>query len=199
MVSPWRFEELIIVGYANVLAETMLPLIVPPIFRLRSDANRYFLPPYLYNAGYLCNATEAPESEINALHASGEITIFQETIQAQSGFEMFVDQQFQHHYELKETAKHLLAEIADKSIFEAEIALSRGEFDTADRLAGVAISADDRKLEPLVIKAVVRRVRRNAAGERLMATIARYAVSEILFNQMVDKMMELCGSAAAPR
>ena len=198
MSTPRRMEELNIVGYANVLDETMLPSIVPPIFCLRSDSSRNFLPPYLFNAGYLCNPTEVPESEIHALRDSGEITIFSEPFRAQVGFELFIDRQFQHHYELRETARDHLTAIARGSILEAEDALSRGDYDEADRLAGIAISADDRKLEPLVIKAAVSRLQREPGGERLMATLAEYAVSEELFSQMVDKMMERCGSVATP-
>ena len=64
MPTPWNVDELEIVGYANVLNDDMLPSVVPPVFRLRSDTKRVLLPPYSFNAGFLCNATEVPQSEL---------------------------------------------------------------------------------------------------------------------------------------
>ena len=91
MRTPWSVEELNIVGYANVLDQTMLPSVVPPIFSLRSDPNRHFLPPYSFNAGFLCNATEVQESEILGLRNDGEITLFSAVIPARTEFKRFVD------------------------------------------------------------------------------------------------------------
>lgn len=186
MDTPWNVENLNIVGYANVLDETMLPSVVPPIFSLRSDPNRHFLPPYSFNAGFLCNATEVPDSEIQALRNDGEITIFSDAIPARAGFELFVDQDFQHHYEARQIADKWLLDIANKNILEAEEAFHLELFDKADHLASVAISADDRLLAPLVIKAAVYRVRGDHAGERLMAKIALPAMSDSLFRRCVD-------------
>ena len=60
MRIPWNVEDLEIVGYADVLDETMLPSVVPPVFRIKAEPQRAFLPPYSLNAGFLCNATEVP-------------------------------------------------------------------------------------------------------------------------------------------
>jgi hypothetical protein len=58
---------------------------VPPVFRLRSDANRALLPPYSFNAG-LCNATEVSQSELEDLRDSNEITPFDDAFPAIAGF-----------------------------------------------------------------------------------------------------------------
>ena len=186
MGTPWSVEELNIVGYADVLDETMLPSVVPPIFSLRSDPNRYLLPPYAFNAGYLCNATEVPESEIQGLRNDGEITIFSAVIPARAGFELFVDQDFQQHYEAREIAVKWLAAIASEHILEAEKAFRLGQYERADHLASVAISADDRLLAPLVIKAAVYRANGDHAGEQLMAAIALPAMPDNFFRLCVD-------------
>ena len=64
MAAPLNVNELDIVGYANVLKENMLPTVVPPVFRLKADPQRAFVPPYSFNAGFLCDATEVPQSEL---------------------------------------------------------------------------------------------------------------------------------------
>jgi hypothetical protein len=50
----------------------------------------------------------------------------------------------------------------------------------------VAISADDRRVEPLAIKAAIRRIQRNSTGERLMAELAAPVMEERLFNLLVE-------------
>lgn len=186
MANPLRVQDLNIVGYANVLPQTMLPSIVPPIFCLRSEPDRFFVPPYSFNNGHLYDAGEISNFELTALADDREVTIFPEGFSAKVGYELYVDEEFQHHYQTREKVNASLDEIADRSIAEAESALIRGDFKEADRLAGVAISANDRKVTPLVIKAAVDRALGDASGERLMASIAQRFVPIPLFNRMVD-------------
>ena len=84
-------------------------------------------------------------------------------------------------------AKQKLGKIADDAIASAEQALRDGDLEQAERLSGVAISADGRRVEPLVIKAAIRRMKDNKAGERLMAELAAPALSEKLFAALVSQ------------
>jgi len=86
MPTPWDVDDLEIVGYGNVLSDDMLPSIVPPVFRLRSAAKRALLPPYSFNVGFLCNATEVSQSELEDLRVSNEITLFHDVFPARAGF-----------------------------------------------------------------------------------------------------------------
>jgi hypothetical protein len=186
MVPPRNVDELEIVGYANVLKATMLPSVVPPVFRLKADARRAFLPPYSLNAGFLYNATEVPQSELEELRDSRRITLFDDAFPARVDFELWVDQSFQRHYEPLDKAKQRLLRIADEAIEGAEGALRRGDLQQAERLSGVAISADDRRVEPLAIKAAILRMQEDGAGERLMAELATPFLEERLFNLLVS-------------
>src|ERR1035438_2026157 len=152
MRPPWNLDDLEIVGYADVLKETMLPGVVPPVFRLKADAQRTLLPPYHLNAGFLYNATEIPRSELEELSASREITLFDDAFPARAGFELWVDQSFQWQYQPLDVAEQELRRIADEAIRNAEDALRRDDLRQAERLSGVAISADDRRVEPLAIR-----------------------------------------------
>jgi hypothetical protein len=174
MESPWNVEDLEIVGYADVFKETMLPTVAPPVFRLKADPQRALLPPYFLNAGFLCNATEAPQSELEDLRDGREITLFDHAFPALRDFELWVDQSFQIHYEPLDVARKNLGRIADAAIENAEKALLNGDLQQAERLSGVAISADSRRVEPLAIKAAIRRMQHNQAGERLMAELAAH-------------------------
>jgi hypothetical protein len=195
MATPWNLDDLEIVGYADVLKETMLPSVVPPVFRLKTDSQRAFLPPYSFNAGFLCNATEVPGSEMEELRDSREITLFDDAFPARAGFELWVDQSFQCHYQRLDEVKRKLRAIAEEAIRNAEDALRRDDRQQAERLSGVAISADDRRVEPLAIKAAIRRIQRNSTGERLMAELAAPVLEERLFNLLVD---DYCASRQQP-
>ena len=185
MATSLPVKDLNIVGYANVLPASMLPSIVPPIFNLRNDPSRFFLPPYTFKAGCLCGAAEVLKPELIGLQRDREITLFPEILEAKSGYELFVDQEFQCQYMLRAEADAWLAAIAEKSVAEAETALRLGDLDKADRLAGVALSADDRKVTPLVLLGAVHRARGDQEGEHLMASLAKHAVSEAEFRRMV--------------
>lgn len=195
MATPWNLDDLEIVGYADVLKETMLPSVVPPVFRLKTDAQRAFLPPYSFNAGFLCNATEVPRSELEELRDSREITLFDNAFPARAGFELWVDQSFQWHYQRLDEVKRKLRAIAEEAIRNAEDALRRDDRQQAERLSGVAISADDRRVEPLAIKAAIRRIQRNSTGERLMAELAAPVMEERLFKLLVN---DYCASREKP-
>lgn len=186
MRTPWNVEDLEIVGYADVLDETMLPSVVPPVFRIKAEPHRAFLPPYSLNAGFLCNATEVPVSELEELRDSREITLFDEEFPARRDFELWIDRSFQWHYQPLDEAERNLSHIAADEIRRAEDAFREGDLSQAERCSGVAISADDRRVEPLAIKAAICRMRSDNSGERLMARLAAPVLEERLFNLLVD-------------
>jgi hypothetical protein len=187
METPWSLDDLEIVGYANVLKETMLPSVVPPVFRLKADARRAFLPPYSFNAGFLCNATEVSRAELEELSDSREITLFDNAFPARAGFELWVNQTFQWRYQPLDMARQRLRRIADEAIRNAEDDLRKGDLQQAERLSGVAISADDRRVEPLAIKAAICRIQGNRTGEQLMAELAAPVLEENLFDLLVGQ------------
>lgn len=185
MQIPWSVDDLEIVGYADVLDEAMVPSVVPPVFRLKSDNQRIFLPPYSLNAGFLCNAAESSPSALEHLRDSGEVTLIDSPFDARRDFCLWIDQSLEHHYEPLGEAERKMSSIADEEIVHAEAALSRGDLQEAERVSGIAISADDRRVEPLAIKAALCRIRGDAAGERLMAKLAAPALKD-RFRLLVD-------------
>lgn len=177
-------EDLIVEGYANVLNENMRPSVVPPIFSLRSDPARLFVPPYSFHAGFLFNATEIDRPELQDLLDRREVTLLNSPLEAKREFELWVDEQGQIRYESWGKTRVLLTEIAQRHCAEAKHQFAQGNWEEADRLAGIAFAADDRQTTPLVIKAAVRRMQGRSIA--LMAELAARSVSPDLFEKMVD-------------
>ncbi|MBM4047614.1 MAG: hypothetical protein FJ279_21115 [Planctomycetes bacterium] len=194
-----QVRELEIAGYANVLKATMLPVVVPPVFRLKTDPQRIFLPPYSFNAGLLCNATEVDAEEMAALEAAGELTLFEQPFPAQPGFELWIDQSFAHHYEPRSQADQTLLSIARGSIQQAQAALRENNLEEAERLSTVALSADDRLVEPLAVKAAIRRLHKDRVGEQLMRELAADRLSETAFGNLVDSYVALAPQTTSPQ
>ena len=186
MQTRWDVEDLEIVGYADVLDETMLPSVAPPVFRVKTEPQRALLPPYSLKGGFLYDATEVSACELESLRASREITLFDSALPTRSDFELWVDPSFQRHYEPLGEAERNLKRIATEEIRHAEDAFREGDLDRAERCSGVAISADDRRVEPLAIKAAICRMRNDKSGERLMARLAAPVLEERLFNLLVN-------------
>jgi hypothetical protein len=198
MKSPVPIDGLEIVGYANVLLDSMLPSIVPPVFRLKGNPDEVFVPPYVFNAGYLCNATALSASELKALEENREITLLEgEPFAAQRDFELWLDQARHRHYEPRTQADATLLALAKDHIQKAEQALKDGKTADAERLSGVASCADDRLLEPLAIKAALRRLRKDATGEGLMTKLAASRMTEGVFRTLVDFYCSALASACA--
>src|SRR5712672_1038424 len=67
MKTPWNVADLEIVGYADVLKPSMLPSVVPPVFRVTAEAGRALAPPYSFSGGFLYDATEVSHAELEEL------------------------------------------------------------------------------------------------------------------------------------
>jgi hypothetical protein len=170
----------------------MLPSVVPPVFRLRADPRRALVPPYSFSGGFLCNATELPWPEVEALRDAREITLFDRPIAARPRYELWLDQSFGWHYQPREQAHKTLDRIATDSINGAKAALAARNFEEAERLSGVAISANDRLVAPFAIRAAIRRLQDNVTGEALMAELAARVLDKESFTLLVT---ECCRSA----
>lgn len=180
-----RLAELDVIGYAESLTPESWPAIVPPVFRLRGCPDRVFVPPYALKAGYLISATEINGAEARVLEAREEITSLAPPIPAQDEYVLWIDGQGQTRYEPAGVAHAALRQIARVAETAAEEALRRGEWQTAESQASLALRADDRRLQPLVILGAIREKQNRLAALRLMAKMAEPWVSEERFLALV--------------
>ena len=125
--------------------------------------------------------------ELAQLEHRAEVTLIDKDLPARSSCEMWVDESFAVQYQDRAAAERQLAEIAKARLAEAEGKFKERAFLEADRLASVAICANDRLVAPLVIKAAIARAQGRESTERLMERLAGHAVDEQSFRRLVDK------------
>ena len=178
------------IGYATVLKDTMLPSPVPPVFRLRSDPDRILFPPYHFADGCVWNATEGDPHDLKRLGENDEVTLFDHPYPAQPDFDMWIDLQRQPHYEPRAQARETLRNIARENIHKASRALVEGDLTEADRFCGVALSADDRLVEALAIKAAICIKNNDATGARVMEKLASHTMTSEAFQQLIKSYLE---------
>ena len=172
MSAPVKLIDLEITGYADVLPESMTPSIVPPVFRLKSNAGIAYLPPYHMNSGVLYNATEVSWKEVELLAEREKITLLNEPFPARPSWELWVDRSLQPHYQSRVETDRELDRIGREAMQQAELALGDGDLERAERNSSVAACANDRRPGPFALQAAIDRHRGNRAGEAVMAKVA---------------------------
>jgi hypothetical protein len=99
---------------------------------------------------------------------------------------MWIDLSFQVQYEPTYQAKRKLDDIAAGALAGAKAAFAARNLDEAERLSGIAVSADDSKPTPLVIKGAIRRLRGSEEGVHLMAKLAARTIDTESFYTLVE-------------
>jgi len=190
MSEPLRIEVLEVVGYATKLTEHMVPTIVAPVFRFRDAPERVVFPPFRIYQGEVHGATIGDRSELEDFARCGEVVLLETPLAAQPCFELWVDDSFTVHYEDQEQVDLSLSGIARQAVEGALDALRRGDLDEADRLASRAMSANERRFEPLAIKAAIRRRQGNDTGVKVMARLADQLCSPESFAAVVERLFQ---------
>ena len=182
-----NISDLKVIGYANVLSGSMLPSIVLPIFSFKTDHNKVLVPPYVINRGFLYGATEISYDEVTCMKDNYKVTLFIHEFPAKNDFTLWIDDSRAHHYEESWKANVTLNNISLLNIVHAEDELFSGNIDEAERLARIAISANDKQIDALVILAAISRKRNNIDGQNLMIKLASKHLRPCSFTSLVDK------------
>ena len=196
-VEPLDVSSLQIIGYANVLPDSALPSIVPPVFQRKDNLDSILVPPYSFNNGrYLCDATEISASEFESLQSRFEVTPFSTPIDAQKDHELWVDQEGPHYQSRLET-KRRLNQIAEEALAKASTAFGNRELDDAEKHTSVVLLADEQNLEALAIKIAIAMVKCDRASEdTLLELVPQHSLRAI--NLLVDKLCRQHAAVSKP-
>jgi hypothetical protein len=154
-------EELEIAAY-GAITQAMTPTIVEPVFRIKGREDEYLCGPYRITNTVILGGNIRNRKELDLRVAQSEMTWLPKPIpDIQNDWALWVDQEMKVHYQPRREVEQALSEFAKQCIKEAHDCLRSGDLDSANRLAGTAIAADDRMPEPLAIKATIRDLQGN--------------------------------------
>jgi hypothetical protein len=158
--QPVQLDELDIIGYAEALDDGKGPAVVPPVFRDPQHPDQCFVPPFRIAENWLIDPQCLSLAEVKDLAADERITLLPgPSLPAQPGHRLWVDLEGQVHYEPAPEATRSLRKICNEHLNAATAALRQGEIDRADEEAGIALAADDTKLEPNALVAACHALR----------------------------------------
>jgi hypothetical protein len=190
MEPPYAIDRLDVIAFANRLDPAMLPTVVAPVFRDRERPDQAIFPPFRFDAGNVVGGTTAPAEEIADLEGQGKATLLKEPIPARRGFELWVDEGMNPHYEPAKEVGQKLREIALAAARQARQALVERRLEDAERLLARALSADDRPPDVLALAAALGSVQDNQARIVLMKRAAERLGMQDSFEDAFKKILE---------
>ena len=183
-----QLVDLEVIGFANELLPSLVPAILPPVFRYVSDRDRVLVPPFSLSGGYVVEPAEISTLELTRYVDSREITLLESPFLAKPNHELWADTELRLHYEPRTQSRASLAAIDRESLAKAKSAFHRAEFENAEKLAGIAFCANERSWEALVVKAAIFRMRGEHADVDVMTELAQRLISRDEFLQRVNEL-----------
>ena len=189
----WKFADLEIIGYADDREPTMLPAVVPPVFRLLANRNMVLLPPYSLQFDGVAGATAVTMEVAEDLRDTKQIWLFpgDGAQPAQAGYQMWLHRDGRRVYQPIHEARRTLDQLSEEAVQRASGLLKSGLLDLAEASASEAILSNDRRVDALAIKAAIRRRGNNSDGARLMEYLARPLIESAAFVTLVDHYASL--------
>jgi hypothetical protein len=115
-----------------------------------------FAPPFTTFNGVIQGGFPCLQRELDEWAQRGKVTLIEPALPARTDYEVWVDEAMRPHYgPIKEVWEFLNA-FCDNCIKEGTKALRNGDFEKADHYAGLALCANDRRVESLAIRYIVR-------------------------------------------
>ena len=195
MPNPFPITTLEVIAYASRLTDSMLPAVVPPVFRMKGASARILLPPFTMRDDMLHDATEVTETHLKAIDEAGEVTFLEQPLDARPDFELWVELDGTVRYEPVRDASTTLRAFAMERVQLAMDALAANDLGGAANHSRIALNADDRLMEPLAISAAIARRKNQKGEERLMEKLAQTYLTSKGFEHLVHGFASLIGAA----
>jgi len=155
-----KLDGLNIIGYAESLG-TLVPHIVPPIYQLRDDPEKLLFPPFRLAGAEVMGGSIGTQAQMDQFVSEGKCTRIDKPIPARPDHELWIDQNMQPQYDPFMKAETKLRRIAEDEAKRARRLLVQGDIEQAKQAANTAMAADDRLVDPFVVKAAIA-IRRGA-------------------------------------
>lgn len=192
----FSLNRLDIAGYANVLTESTVPSIVAPVFRDRENQDLYYFPPFIIHDRHLCDPSVSTKRDFDQLAQKGEVTVLPEPFQAKSGYELWIDDKMNAHYDRASRVHDTLEKLAKSCTETAETFFRERKFKEADLYCSRAISANGNFIAPWALKAAIRTVEGKQENADLLGdlihSICPKATFDVLVNTYIHPLEQPC-------
>lgn len=150
-MKPVALHELNVIGYADALRKDMLPTTVPPIYELQVNPASVLFPPFHIEDATVTQGTLADKKEFLDYCSKREVTAIPTPMAARADHILWIDENWNAHYEDSATALKNLNKIANEATEKAEALLKQGDLRSASRQAHRAIATGTYKVYPFAI------------------------------------------------
>src|SRR5205085_2047165 len=128
--EPVALEHLDVIGYADVLPDGKGPAVVPPVFQVRTELDRCYVPPFRIAGNWLIDAKCISSTEVENLHKNEDITLPKGLKRpAGSEHQLWVDENGVLHYDPAANAKRELQRIYHEHLENGIVALKEGKIE----------------------------------------------------------------------
>ncbi|MCP3959890.1 MAG: hypothetical protein GY719_18760 [bacterium] len=174
--SSFELKNLEIIGYADSLSRSLVPQVVPPVFRLVDEPERILMPPFRIMGDRVTAAASGCEADFERAVKRGQATRFEVAVPARPAFRLWIDEALEPHYEDADKVSRALLQLAHKRARKAQEALAGGRLAEASRHAQAAIAADDGCLNAILVKALVHQLEGDHDSVEILTEIAELIV-----------------------
>jgi hypothetical protein len=186
--TSFRLTDLEIVGYADVLTAPMLPAVVPPVFRPKSDPAIMATPPFAIQMNTVWSPRIVSAGEAEAMAYNRRITLFLDSpIQPSADHDLWLDENSQVRYAHRDERSAQFRAIHESAWRQALAAMESRSLDEADRFCNLALNAHPGFSDPYCLKAAICRLRGDLEGEDTIVWLARgIAPAEVMRRRIRD-------------
>ncbi len=184
-----KLDGLNILGYAESLGDRLVPHIVPPVYQLRDDPDKLLFPPFRLAGAEVLGGSIGTQAQMDQFVREGKCTRTDKPILARPDHELWIDQNMQPRYEPFDVAENTLRQIAEDEAERGRQLCVQGEFEQAEKAANTALAADDRLVDPLVIKAAIARRQGNKAKAEGLGRTAMVVSTRGTFDQLLKALL----------
>ena len=192
-----KLDGLNIIGYAESLGSRLVPHIVPPIYQLPDDPEKLLFPPFRLAGAEVVDGSIGTQAQMDQFVSEGKCTRIDKPIPARPDHELWIDQKMQPHYEPFDTAEKTLRQIAESEAERGRLLFVQGDFEQAEKAANTALVADDRLVDPFVIKVAIARRQGNKAKAEGLRQTAMVVSTAGTFDTLLEDLLNKLGPKPA--
>jgi hypothetical protein len=190
MPTTTPLEALEIIGYADALDAGDWPVVVPPVFRFKDEADSILAPPFKLDGEHVIGGSMESHQCFLDWERNGRVTRITAR-PARPEHELWVDLDGNPQYEPSPQVWQQLRQMAKDFVVEAENALQRGDLPGAEERAQRAANADERNLNALAIQVAGCEIQKKFSESRFLRELLPPEQPTGDLNDLVDRYLKM--------